>query len=805
VKVSRRFIIFLLNFVLLLLFSVTARSIPNSPVETTLAQFRQVPCLEESIYQYHKDTVLAFSYSQMRTFRAFCTLPGITPGEVIETLQRLVFYPLRFDQAEILESFFTSDQATSDAGWRLLEKTAGLKFTAIQAAAALKQLTGIDPTSFLSILDTLLQLDDSGCWAAKRLFTVSAIEGQEVVKAMAILVRMSPEQHVAAEKGCLLFQEKPRLILELMRVLEQLPDSDAHAVASLFSLKQMTVEDSFFWLNNYFSYAGEHQETDYFQLSSTRKSVLLSAFSDGSDYLIWKLNNLHSVTDGYGSEIGSGSLARSSDERLWEIFDKLHPQAQQRYRLLLADALAEKRSYDAVDVLKKATARARKLTAQDLTSANIYILLSRGSELYDSSFRDILVPVLRDRINRKHHANLLSFLNETDPENGHVSDFIISCAQKGKLTAFFPTDRTEQRRILYLVTDSAFRNEQSLILFSATFNTLLGKIQPPVRTYLIDRIIATIQQPDSTFALQLRVILQYYRDKHPDLLSAVDNAKISTIINRYGSVDLTPFVVTDFSRWKEDSQLASLSIFQYDDDGSISYHSNSRNLLNNGYLPRLSTSLSLLPEHDSRQQTAQELIHQAARRPTQVIRELFRLSVNAPIIVEWYKEVNGLELSHAVAVYQDDFHQQQLLKQFLEQEMEMFAQRGHSYWRGEQLIEPMTTLIETGAISSDSLSAINRFMSIGSCGGLRIYTTLNKLFNNTIDIMATVGTGKAVVNDPYNQLLFEIIATSPDTVSWEEIGRQSASIFADGRGSDYLLPGSLPAILHKMMDIRNLN
>ena len=71
--------------------------------------------------------------------------------------------------------------------------------------------------------------------------------------------------------------------------------------------------------------------------------------------------------------------------------------------------------------------------------------------------------------------------------------------------------------------------------------------------------------------------------------------------------------------------------------------------------------------------------------------------------------------------------------------------------------------------------------------------------------MATVGTGKAIVNDPYNQQLFEIIATSPDTVSWEEIDRRSASIFADGRGSDYLLPGSLPAILHKMMDIRNLN
>ena len=92
--------------------------------------------------------------------------------------------------------------------------------------------------------------------------------------------------------------------------------------------------------------------------------------------------------------------------------------------------------------------------------------------------------------------------------------------------------------------------------------------------------------------------------------------------------------------------------------------------------------------------------------------------------------VNTIELSHAVTVYQNEITQQQLLKQFLEGKMEMFAQRGPVWhWRAEQLIEPMTKIIEAGAVSSDAISAINRFLSIGSCGGLRVYTQLNNLFN----------------------------------------------------------------------------
>jgi hypothetical protein len=73
-----------------------------------------------------------------------------------------------------------------------------------------------------------------------------------------------------------------------------------------------------------------------------------------------------------------------------------------------------------------------------------------------------------------------------------------------------------------------------------------------------------------------------------------------------------------------------------------------------------------------------------------------------------------------------------------------------------------------------------------------------------VDILATVGTGKAIINDPYNQLLFELIAARPNSLSWKEVSDQAAIIFKHGMGEEYLQPGSLPAILHKIMDQKQI-
>jgi len=135
----------------------------------------------------------------------------------------------------------------------------------------------------------------------------------------------------------------------------------------------------------------------------------------------------------------------------------------------------------------------------------------------------------------------------------------------------------------------------------------------------------------------------------------------------------------------------------------------------------------------------------------------------------------------------------------------MFAQRGHSYWRTEQLIDPISKLVEEGAVTDVDLGSKQRFMSLGSCGGIRAYSELANLFDNNVDILATVGTGKAVVNNPYNEFLFEAVAKANKDLSWDDIAERSSKIFKQGLGEDYLQPGSLPAILHKIMDQKSID
>ncbi len=784
----------------------TCRSAPvDSPGELTRAIFRQVPCLQENQYNYHKDVIRALSYTGMRALRVFCTLPDATADKAILALDKLVFYPLSFDQVQLLEFLSDLPGTTTADGWQLLETTADFNFTAMQAVKSIRGIKALTAEKVFELLAGIKSTNESGHWALKTFFSVNGMDTISALSGLHLIAQMDQEQARAAEQGCLIGDISPASALAVLGFIRTLSDADAANSRALFAEKETTADSALFWLQHYFSQSEADKKARYQLLSEQQKATLLASFSGASPVLIRKINDLHGVTDEYGAEIGSAALASSSRSRLEKLFSRLHPEVQTRFQVPFYQSLTSSNRYEAVDVLKQATALARKLTARDLSAANIYILLSHGSELYDSSFRDILVPVLLNRINGSFGGNLLAFLLETDPLNNHVSDFIVSCAQKGKLTAFFPENADEQRKILDLIAGSAFQNEQSLILFSATFASLLEKLQPDARTYLFVKMIETIRQPESTFALQLRVILQYYDDKHTDLLSKTDRKKIAEIIQRYGRVNLAPYTTTDFRRWKQDGRLQSLSIFQHDDDGKQSYLSNSRNLLSNGYKLRLSGTISLLPENSPVLQQAQRLIDEEQQQPGSSVSALYDLSVRHPVVFEWYKEVNGIELSHAVAVYQSESGQQQLLKQFLQNNMEMFAQRGHSYWREDQLLKPMRDLLETGQIPADTINGINRFMSIGSCGGIRVYSELNQLFNNTVDIFATVGTGKAVVNDPYNRQLFELVAFSDDTVSWEDITRKSKSIFAAGRGSDYLQPGSLPAILHKMMDTRKDN
>ena len=777
--------------------TVQAR-IPDNGYRKTVAAFSAVMHGDEELLNYNKSLIRGLDYTRKRALRAFTLLEKLCPEELVAALQRLYGTAIRFDDLLLLEQFVLLEGANIDLAWQFLEKLGGLDFSKRRVMTPFANIYALSAPELLAYVDPVQDMAGPAAWAFKAFLALPDQSASTIDQAIETLVRMNEKQQWAAEECCKLKGMTASKALDLLALLRALSKTDAWNARGLFK-QEVNPEQAHSWVQYYFAEDQEQKEWLFFGRSPEEKAVLLKGLTEASDYVTWKINDLHSVTNTRGQEISSATLSSASRAFLEKLWRRLDPKVRQKYAGSFYKGLDNGKKSAAIKVLRSATGKARVQAGLDSTTMHIYILLSKGSELYDSSFRDILVPILNDRIEKRFQGNLLRFLLEVDPENNHVSDFIISLAQRGKLAVFFPEDAAEQERVLDLVTQSAFQDEYSLILFSATFMKLLETIEPKTRTYLIDQMLSAIREQNTVFSTQLRVILQYYLEYYTDFVGEVDKIRIRMMMYEYGAIPLDYYTRTAFQEWKSDGSLSSLSVFHDDDDGKQSYLSNCHYLSSKGYTPRVSSFYSLGASPAAMSQAAQ-LVRSYAKSPSQSLRSMFRLQVGNPLLMDWVKTVNTIEISHSVFVFQGEATQQDLLRQFLQGGHEMFAQRGHSYWRSEQLITPIAELIEKGTVTEEDLGRKQRFMSLGSCGGIRAYSELAGLFNNKVDILATVGTGKAIVNNPYNQFLFEVVASSDMLLSWDDVADKSSKIFTRGLGEDYLQPGSLPAILHKIMD-----
>ena len=795
-------------FFFLLLFSLGVSSsvqakLSDTGYDETLEAFSRVVSEDEGLFQANKGLIRELTYTNKRALRAFSQLDTVTAPELVAALERLYTEKIRFDNLLLLEQFVTLQGADVDISWQFLEKLEGLDYAPGRVMTAFVLVNEITAMELLGFVDQVKTMDASAGWAFKAFLELPDVNRESIANVIEILKKMSERQQWTTEQCCKIKGMSASNALHMMTLIPGLSITDAWNAQGFFK-QDVDPAIAFTWLKHYFIVDQQQKEEKFFLTSPAEKALLLKGFAEVSDYLTWKINDLHSVTNLRGREISAATLGASSVNSLDRLWKRLNWQVQEKYKTSFYNSLRSGKKKSAIAILRKATAKARVQAAHDITTANIYILLSKGSELYDSSFRDILVPVLRDRIDIGFGVNLLQFLLETDPENNHVSDFIISLAQRGKLSVFFPVDSKEQEQVLDLVTQSAFQDENSLILFSATFMKLLETIEPQTRTYLIGKMLSAIYEQNTVLTIQLRVILQYYLEYYSEFVNEVDKIRIKMMMYEYGAIPLQMYTKTAFIEWKSDDQLSSLSVFHDDDDGRQSYLSNCHYLSRQGYRPRLSTSFILGVSSAVSTKTV-GLLRSYTASPGKTRLGLFRLQRKNPLVLDWVKKINGITVSHSVFVFQGEQMQKELLKQFLTGGHEMFAQRGHSYWRTEQLLEPINKLLEDGAVTADDLQSKQRFLSLGSCGGIRAYSELATLFSNNVDILATVGTGKAVINNPYNQFLFEAVAKADGNLSWDDVAEQSSRIFKQGLGEDYLQPGSLPAILHKIMDQKSID
>jgi hypothetical protein len=774
-------------------------SIEDTPYNKALALYIAVVGEEAASQEKWEQKIRSLPYTNLIVFRAFCTLPNITIPEVHSTVLRLQKDTIRYETATLLEYYCTQPGADATSAWRFLEK---LQDTSFVTSSVLGSLTNVSVPSaplLFPIIDQVQQLEEEGKWAAKALFEINSISYSGLSKGLNILPTLTPSQKWAVERFCQITEMDESRTLKGLKEMHKLSFDNSWNSRSLFLTPTTSPESALLWLTEFFILPDKDEESIFLNLPKKKKTELLAAYVGASEKLIWHTNNLHDVTNDYGQEIGGGRLRKLSYSQLLNLFKKLDKKSQHIYQQKMDQAVAARDKDAAINVLRLATQRARKESARNLTSSNIYILLAQGNDLYDSSFRDILVPVLQQRMTASFQNDLLTFLLSTDPDNSYSSNFITNLAQKGKLTQFFPKELDKQEEIIDLVARSAFQDQNSLILFSATFTKLLQLINQKVRSHLINLMLNTIDKDDSVLSSQLQVILQHYVEQHRALLSPGDRVKISSMIQQRGKINITAYRQTPFAEWLRDNALQSLSVFQRDDDGISSYFSYCRNLIRQGYQPSLSKYYKLTESGPEQRKELEAILTALKLKPESNLNLLFRISTKMSIVVDWKKKLNGTEISHSIFVYRDKAMQQELIAQFLTSGHEMFAQRGHSYWRYEQLIAPFEALWKTGVLDAAKIWQKQRFLSIGSCGGIKAYRQLNGLFRNQVDILATVGTGKSSINNPYNIALLEIIATGRQKLTWDDVSEKTAAIFSKHQGEEYLRPGSLPAILHKMM------
>jgi hypothetical protein len=769
---------------------VWSASAPSNSVsvQQTLGLYQKIPGLTSQQIEWGKTAIPRLHYNAQRILRKVCGLPGVNFDYARQVIERLG--EERFSYEQVLTYEALADIGTMDiqSGLSALGTVKELSFEAGRSFRSFVGIQGVSTKQALGVISLFNTMDNANNRAAQAFFKINGMRVDIALKGLPAIMRLRNNQAKAAEAYAKTASMTTEIMLDGLELLAKLYQDDAWNARCLFINKSITANEAWNWLVGYFALPTNIQEAQYDKLDNRQKTILLQALYDGGSEVLWKINNLHAVTDQNGYELSDATLNGWSMQQIQAKFNELQPSVRARFGGVAGASKAQ-----AIATLKQATSAARVQTARDLTLANAYAVMAQGSELYDSSFRDIMVPVLLARINSRNQGDLLSFLRSIDPDNLLVSDFISSCAQKGKLTAFFPTDSEKQKAILSLVADSAFHNEDSILLFSATLSHLLKALSPPARTHLITLMAQNSEDENAVFSKLINVILQYYLQTYPELLGAEDRVLISRMIVRHGAVNLEQYQLTPFAEWKQDGRLGSVSMYHPDDDGRQSFVSNANMLLSSGYRLVVSEQYSIPPMTPAFRAETQRWIGSG-------LVSLFQAMRNRHFAIAFIKQINGIQIVHTQFVYSDMDNQMEMLRRFIHIKDEMLAQRGHSYWRSEQIIEPLTKLIEENKVNQFNLRDKQRFLSLGSCGGVKVYTSLTRLFASSVDILATIGTGLAMINDPYNKMFFEIIAGNSSSITWKQVAQQSASIFRGERGQDYLLPGSLTAILHKILD-----
>ena len=194
----------LLCLIVLLAFSATApaAAIKDTAYTTTLEIYARLPGPGAPPGAADERLIRALSYTGMRAFRAFCSLPALTRDQAAGILRRLPATPLRYDHLPLLEKLVAINAATIVDCWRLIDRLAPVDFVTARALAGLANVAAMTVTDLFEMIDRVTRLDEPGRWAASGLFAVKAITAAETGRGLEIIDELGERQRWAAEQQC---------------------------------------------------------------------------------------------------------------------------------------------------------------------------------------------------------------------------------------------------------------------------------------------------------------------------------------------------------------------------------------------------------------------------------------------------------------------------------------------------------------------------------------------------------------------------------------------------------------------------
>lgn len=397
-----------------------------------------------------------------------------------------------------------------------------------------------------------------------------------------------------------------------------------------------------------------------------------------------------------------------------------------------------------------------------------YILLSKGGELYTSSFKNIVFPQFKRKL-FKSKMDILEFVSRLDPKREYFLSFIKAVSYFNLLHEIVPDDIGHQRRLYDYVLEDYAKNPD---LVNSAMN-----LAPLAEGLLFDK--------DTKIAYKkelIKKIVKYYKktDGYKKKVLGMILSSISPLmlINSEVSQELIDKIKTEYAKfnqhgksypewfktdfYKKNKEVYIKQFFYSDKDGIASFNTFVKEALGQGY-----NDLYMLDKYGN----------QSALSIKKVDYDYIKRWESSLIMK---KEIKGSVLCFELSITQTQDRSLSFRKDLKSQKYVSLIHRGHSYYLNNTFNNYKTTI------------PYKKLLGLGSCGGYNEVAGIYESTSKNADFFATQGMGTMRINNPLIIAIFENIVSSKGQMSWFDISKNLQRIYdSDTRGKDYFDPSHI--------------